>query len=94
MKNNLKIIFATTFLIFKFQLSITYAQVSINESGASPDASAILDVSSTDKGFLAPRMTESEREAINSPAEGLMVYQTDNREGIYIYKSFGWVQVI
>ena len=63
--------------------------------GASaPAASAVLEVSSTTKGFLFPRMTETQRDAIGSPATGLLVYQTDGDEGVYIYKSFGWVQVI
>ena len=39
-------------------------------------------------------MTETQRDAIGSPATGLLVYQTDGDEGVYIYKSFGWVQVI
>lgn len=56
--------------------------------------SAILDLVSTSKGFLAPRMTEAQRLSIATPAVGLMVYQTDNDEGYYIYKSFGWVQII
>ena len=59
-----------------------------------PEVSAALEVSSTTKGFLFPRMTSTQRLAIGTPATGLMVYQTDNREGVYIYKSFGWVQVI
>jgi hypothetical protein len=57
----------------------------------------MLDVSSTAKGFLAPRMTESEREAISSPAEGLMVYQTDGEEGFYYNQgsssSPDWVKI-
>ena len=61
---------------------------------STPDASAVLDVRSTTKGFLFPRMTEAQRLAIGTPATGLMVYQTNAREGVYIYKSFGWVQVI
>ena len=61
---------------------------------AAPNASAVLEVASTSKGFLFPRMTETERGNISSPATGLMVYQTDGDEGIYIKKSFGWIQVI
>ena len=61
---------------------------------AAPNTSAVLEVASTSKGFLFPRMTESQRGLISSPATGLMVYQTDGDEGVYIKKSFGWVQVI
>ena len=55
-----------------------------------PTASAILDVTSTSKGFLPPRMTNAQRVAISSPAVGLMVYQTDSTEGTYEYISSGW----
>lgn len=61
---------------------------------AAPNDSAVLEIASTAKGFLFPRMTEAQRGLINAPATGLMVYQTDGDEGVYIYKSFGWVQVI
>ena len=61
---------------------------------STPVVSSVLELSSTTKGFLFPRMTETQRLAIGSPATGLMVYQTDGREGVYIFKSFGWVQVI
>ncbi|MCZ7593714.1 MAG: hypothetical protein M5U16_01460 [Hyphomicrobium sp.] len=43
---------------------------------ATPAVSALLDVSSTTKGFLPPRMTEAQRDAIASPATGLVVYNT------------------
>jgi len=48
--------------------------VSINN--ASPSASAQLDVSSTTRGFLPPRMTTTQRDAISSPAAGLVIYNT------------------
>ena len=57
-------------------------------------ASAILNVSSTTKGFLPPRMTNAQRLAIASPAVGLMVYCTDATEGLYINKSTGWTFII
>jgi hypothetical protein len=44
--------------------------------GNTPDASAKLQVDSTTKGFLPPRMTTTERDAISTPAAGLMVYNT------------------
>jgi hypothetical protein len=56
-------------------------------------ASAILNVTSTTKGFLPPRMTQTQRNAIASPAIGLEIYQTDATEGKYIYKSSGWTYI-
>ena len=55
-----------------------------------PDASAIIDLTSTTKGFLPPRMTTTERNAISSPATGLMLYNTTNNqwEG---YTGSNWV---
>ena len=54
-----------------------------------PEAAAILDVSSTSKGVLFPRMTRSLRNVIATPPEGLLIYQTDNTPGFYYYKA-GW----
>jgi len=51
--------------------------IAINQDGALPDNSAILDVKSTTKGLLVPRMTAVQRTAIVNPATGLLVYQTD-----------------
>ncbi|MEI6437097.1 MAG: hypothetical protein WCP32_19915, partial [Bacteroidota bacterium] len=53
------------------------AQVGINTDGGQPDNSAMLDVKSTAKGFLPPRMTREELYAIVNPANGLVVYCTD-----------------
>lgn len=64
--------------------------VSINDNGAPPDSSAMLDVSSTTKGFLAPRMTQSQRNGISNPATGLLIYQTDNSPGYRIYDGSSW----
>jgi len=58
-------------------LSGTFAQVAVNSDGSSPDGSAMLEVKSTDKGFLPPRMTTAQRDAIGSPATGLTIFNTD-----------------
>jgi hypothetical protein len=68
--------------------------VGVNTDGSSPDASSILDVKSSDKGILIPRMTAAQRGAIASPATGLMVYQTDATAGFYYYNGTAWVQAI
>jgi hypothetical protein len=57
------------------------------------NASAQLQIDSTTKGFLPPRMTQTQRNAITSPAIGLEIYQTDATEGKYIYKSSGWTYI-
>lgn len=53
-------------------------------------ASAALDVKSTSKGFLPPRMTAAQRTAVTSPAEGLLVFQTDGTKGLYYYINGAW----
>ena len=64
-----------------------------------PNASAKLDITSTDKGLLIPRMTKAQREAITLPAaaNGLMVYQTDDLSGFYVNNSttttLSWTRV-
>lgn len=78
-------------VIITFSLSVN-AQVGVGV--ASPDASAMLDVTSTTKGLLAPRMTAAQRAAIGTPATGLVVYQTDGTTGFYYYTGAAWVVLI
>lgn len=56
---------------------ISHAQVSISMDGSPPHSSSILDLQSSEKGFLPPRMTQAQRDAIPGPAEGLLVFCTD-----------------
>ena len=70
---------------------ISYAQVGINTD--TPDASSALEVESTTGGILIPRMTEAQRDAIGSPATGLMIYQTDQDFGFYFYNGTQWTSV-
>lgn len=72
----------------------TEIPTSINDNGQSPDASAILDVQSTDKGVLFPRMTLTQRTGISNPSEGLLVYQTDDDNGFYYYSGGEWSQIV
>ncbi len=67
--------------------------VAINNDGSSADGSAMLDVKSTDMGMLIPRMTEVQRDAIGTPATGLMIYQTDGTAGFYYYDGTSWTQM-
>ena len=57
-----------------------------------PAASAMLDVSSTSRGLLAPRMTTTQRNAIAAPAKGLLVYDTD-LNGLHHFNGTSWAAV-
>lgn len=64
----------------------------------SPNSTAILDVSSATKGFLPPRMTAQQALDIQSPAEGLIIYATDNSgtitsKGWWGYNGSAWTQL-
>lgn len=83
-------IFFLLFVLF-IATSILQAQVGINNDN--PDSSAMLDITSTDKGLLIPRMTEAQRLLIAIPAEGLLIYQTDLTSGFWFYNGTGWVLV-
>jgi microcystin-dependent protein len=70
------------------------AQVAITSDGSSPNSSAMLEVKSTTKGMLVPRMTSTERGQIASPAAGLLVYQTNAPAGYYFFSGTVWKQMI
>ncbi|MEM7372478.1 MAG: tail fiber domain-containing protein [Bacteroidota bacterium] len=63
--------------------------VSISASGNDPDASAMLDIQSSEKGVLIPRMDSSSRMAISNPAEGLMVYDS-TALSFYFFNGTDW----
>ena len=69
-----------------------FAQMGVNSTGAVPANSAMLDVSSTSKGFLPPRMTTAQRTAIVSPNAGLIVFDTTLNQ-LYIFSNGNWVTV-
>jgi len=67
--------------------------VAINNNGNAAHPSAILDVSSTAKGVLVPRMTMAQRDAIVSPANSLLIYQNDSDSGFYYYSGSIWIKL-
>ena len=88
MKTILKSILFTAFIAVNLT---AFAQVGINTN--TPEASAALDVTSTEGGILIPRLTETQRDAITSPATGLMIFQTDQTTGFYFYDGAAWAQL-
>ncbi len=67
----------------------SFSQVSINLDQSLPDPSAMLDVKSSSKGFLPPRMTMEQMNSIISPSDGLLVYNT-SLSSLYWYDGSGW----
>jgi hypothetical protein len=78
MKTFLSYLFVIPALLYA-TLSGSFAQVSIDTYGSQPDPSAMLDVKSTNKGILIPRMTNNERNSIASPAASLLIFNTTTR---------------
>jgi uncharacterized protein (TIGR02145 family) len=70
----------------------TQGQFIISDAVSSRDSSAFMEVSSTDRGWLIPRMTTAQRDAISNPAAGLMIYNTDTGS-IEFFNDNGWVNV-
>ncbi len=71
-----------------------FGQVGIGTNSSAPDNSAMLDVKSTNKGLLVPRMTQNQIVAINAPANGLLVFcTTDNKFYAYVSGS-GWKEIL
>lgn len=68
--------------------------VGINQTGSDPDNSAMLDVSATNKGLLVPRMTKTQKFLIPNPANGLLIYQTDDTAGFWYYEQKQWVPLL
>ena len=85
--------FKTFLLLFFFLITLTgNAQIGIGTTV--PDATAILDITSTEKGILAPRMTTAQRTAITNPAQGLLVYDTDLKLFYYFSSPSGWLPLL
>jgi hypothetical protein len=78
----------------QFTGSALLAQVSVTTDNSAPDNSAMLDVTSTNKGVLIPRMTQAEIQAIENPANGLMVFCTSSNTFFsYISNDGKWKEI-
>jgi hypothetical protein len=79
-------------VILMLSSGLLYSQVAVSTNNSAPDNSAMLDVSSTSKGVLIPRMTIEQRDAIVDPAGGLMVFCTDcgTNGAISVFSNGAW----
>lgn len=77
-------------------LTVCYVSVQAQNVGigtTTPAYSAALDINSTDKGLLIPRLTAAQKLAIDTPVNGLLIYQTDAAPGFYFYNGTGWTNI-
>jgi len=87
MKKSLLFCFFITAISFT---NLSYAQgVAINTDGSTADPSAMLDIKSTNKGMLVPRVSSTS--GISTPVIGLLVYQTSSPTGFYYYDGTTWL---
>ena len=80
-------------LLFFLSLPFVAAAQGVGVGTTTPAASAALDVTSTSKGLLLPRMTSAQRVAIPNPVTGLFVFQTNGTPGLYYYIGTTWVNL-
>ncbi len=75
-------------------VTVALAQQNVGIGTTTPHASALLHLESTSQGLLIPRLTQAQRDAISSPATGLLIYQTDNNPGFYYYSGTSWIPLL
>jgi hypothetical protein len=90
MKSKLNLLAALLILLLFSSNTILAQSMGISNSAITPDASSILEMRTTGKGMLIPRMTETERNNISSPATGLMLYNTSSNQYNF-YNGSAWV---
>lgn len=87
----MKHLITVSLLFSALALLNTKANAQVGIGTTTPHASAALEINSTNKGILVPRMAQANRPA--SPATGLLIYQTDNTPGFYVYNGSAWTAV-
>jgi hypothetical protein len=79
-------------LLFSMLVAAANGQVSITSNNSAPHPSAMLDVKSSTKGVLVPRMSTSDRNMIATPAKGLMVYDT-TVNSFFFFNGAAWLNI-
>lgn len=92
MKNNLQLLVLALGILIAIPTLAQKDNVGIGTT--KPDQSAMLDINSSNKGLLMPRMSLQQRGSIQNPAEGLVIYQTDFLSGFYFYDGKDWKPMI
>src|ERR1043165_5839583 len=94
MKNIFTLMELLAFFVIASQAQNTFpSSGAVGIGTAAPNASSLLDVTSTTKGVLVPRMTKTQRDAIATPATGLLIYQTNSTPGFYYFNGSAWTAI-
>lgn len=74
-----------------------FGQGNVGINNPTPHAKSLLDLTSSDKGLLTPRMTAAQRTAMfpapDATGKGMLVYQTDGTQGFYYYDGTAWAMI-
>ncbi|MEC9209749.1 MAG: hypothetical protein VX762_04915 [Bacteroidota bacterium] len=70
--------------------TISYSSGNVNIGITTNDSSAVLNINSQTQGVMLPSMTELQRDAINNPTTGLLIFQNDATSGFYYYNGTSW----
>jgi hypothetical protein len=86
----------TTYLPWKESADgIYYDEGNVGINNSTPDSTALLDLTSTTQGFLPPRLTQAQIEAMAGPANGLVVYcTTDDKVYVYVASAYAWKEIL
>ena len=82
-----------TFIFSVCFVGISSAQIAISEDGSAPENSSMLHVKSVNKGFLTPRMSTIQRTTINTPANGLLVFDSTSNSFWFYKTGLGWKEI-
>lgn len=85
---------STLSIIALFLLTGFTAQAQVGIGTTTPDTSSALDIVSDSRGVLVPRLTLVQRNMITAPANGLLIYQTDDTPGFYFYTGSQWQRLV
>ena len=80
-------------VILTLLLAATATQAQVGIGTASPNSTAILDITASAKGLIVPRMTTTQRDAIKSPTAGLLIYNTTTNALEIANSSSLWVNL-
>ena len=78
-------------IFFLYSISVS-SQVKIGDNASLVDSSAMLEVESTDRGFLLPRLSTSQMNLISNPSEGLVIYNITDKK-LFLYTGDSWIGV-